>query len=296
MAKMTFETAMKQLEQIVQDLETGDMPLEKAIKKFEEGIKISKYCSEKLNESERRITLLMQDPDGKNHPIQGIVQIGRDRLNHVHLKDPMISRLHATAWVDGEKVFLQDEGSSNGTFVNGMPVGQPIALQVGDKAQMGHTTLILVDTRAGWIHESPPPLPIEPAPPPPPETRSIGFPLAMIVLAGLTVLACAIITAVVLRFSQNLRAAPASSAAISTALPARGDNPVPHRFTPVETKTATLFSTRSSGRPGICLVAPLEAPPGAPGGKAPGERAVHSMCPTPDWEPTTLKTGTISMD
>jgi exodeoxyribonuclease VII small subunit len=65
MAKMTFETAMKQLEQIVQDLETGDMPLEKAIKKFEEGIKISKYCSEKLNESERRITLLMQDPDGK---------------------------------------------------------------------------------------------------------------------------------------------------------------------------------------------------------------------------------------
>ena len=65
MAKITFETAMKQLEQIVQDLETGDMPLEKAIKKFEEGIKISKYCSEKLDESERRITLLMQDPDGK---------------------------------------------------------------------------------------------------------------------------------------------------------------------------------------------------------------------------------------
>jgi exodeoxyribonuclease VII small subunit len=65
MAKKTFEMAMKQLEQIVQDLETGDMPLEKAIKKFEEGIKISKYCSEKLDESERRITLLMRDSDGK---------------------------------------------------------------------------------------------------------------------------------------------------------------------------------------------------------------------------------------
>ena len=61
MAKKTFEMAMKQLEQIVQDLETGDMPLEKAIKKFEEGVKISKYCSEKLDESEKRITLLMQD-------------------------------------------------------------------------------------------------------------------------------------------------------------------------------------------------------------------------------------------
>ncbi len=64
MAKKTFEMAMKQLEQIVQDLETGDMPLEKAIKKFEEGIKISKYCSEKLDESEKRITLLMRDSSG----------------------------------------------------------------------------------------------------------------------------------------------------------------------------------------------------------------------------------------
>ena len=66
MAKKTFEMAMKQLEQIVQDLESGDMPLEKAIKKFEEGIKVSKYCSEKLDESEKRITLLMRDSDGKN--------------------------------------------------------------------------------------------------------------------------------------------------------------------------------------------------------------------------------------
>ncbi len=57
---------MKQLEQIVQDLEAGDMPLEKAIKKFEEGIKVSKYCSEKLDESEKRITLLMRDSDGNN--------------------------------------------------------------------------------------------------------------------------------------------------------------------------------------------------------------------------------------
>ena len=65
MAKKTFETAMKQLEKIVQDLETDDMPLEKAIKTFEEGIKISKYCSEKLDESEKRITLLMQDSGGK---------------------------------------------------------------------------------------------------------------------------------------------------------------------------------------------------------------------------------------
>ena len=64
MAKKSFELAMKQLEQIVQDLESADMPLEKAIKKFEEGIQLSKYCTEKLDESEKRITILMQDAAG----------------------------------------------------------------------------------------------------------------------------------------------------------------------------------------------------------------------------------------
>ncbi len=65
MAKKTFELAMKQLEQIVQDLESGDMPLEKAIKTFEDGIQLSKFCSEKLDETEKRITILMQRSDGK---------------------------------------------------------------------------------------------------------------------------------------------------------------------------------------------------------------------------------------
>ena len=64
MAKKTFEQAMKQLEQIVQDLESGDMPLEKAIKTFEEGIALSKFCSKKLDETEKRITILMQDAEG----------------------------------------------------------------------------------------------------------------------------------------------------------------------------------------------------------------------------------------
>ena len=54
-----------QLEKIVQDLESGDMPLEKAIKKFEEGIQLSKYCTQKLDETEQKITILMQDSSGK---------------------------------------------------------------------------------------------------------------------------------------------------------------------------------------------------------------------------------------
>ena len=64
MAKQTFEKAMEKLELIVQRLESGDQPLEEAVKKFEEGVKLSKFCSEKLDETEKRITLLLKDNRG----------------------------------------------------------------------------------------------------------------------------------------------------------------------------------------------------------------------------------------
>lgn len=64
MPKQTFEQSMKKLEQIVQELESRDLPLEDAMKKFEEGIKLSSLCSEKLDETEKKITLLLQDQKG----------------------------------------------------------------------------------------------------------------------------------------------------------------------------------------------------------------------------------------
>jgi len=64
MAKQTFEKAMKKLELIVQQLESGDQPLEETVKKFEEGVKLSKFCSEKLDETEKRITILLKDQNG----------------------------------------------------------------------------------------------------------------------------------------------------------------------------------------------------------------------------------------
>ena len=64
MPKTTFEQSMKKLEQIVQKLESGDLPLEEAMQKFEEGIKLSRLCSKKLDETENKITLLLQDQKG----------------------------------------------------------------------------------------------------------------------------------------------------------------------------------------------------------------------------------------
>lgn len=61
MQNISFEKAMKKLEEIVQSLEGEEMPLESALKKFEEGIEISRFCSKKLEETERKITILLAD-------------------------------------------------------------------------------------------------------------------------------------------------------------------------------------------------------------------------------------------
>jgi exodeoxyribonuclease VII small subunit len=60
---MTFEEAMKALEKIVSELESGDLALEQALKKFEEGVKLSKFCSSKLDETEKKVTLLLKDQE-----------------------------------------------------------------------------------------------------------------------------------------------------------------------------------------------------------------------------------------
>ena len=65
MSNQTFEKAMNKLEKIVQELESTDLPLEKAIKKFEEGVQLSKFCSEKLDETEKRITILLKDQNDR---------------------------------------------------------------------------------------------------------------------------------------------------------------------------------------------------------------------------------------
>ena len=64
MAQKTFEQSMKQLEKIVQELEDGDLPLEKALKKFEEGMKLTKLCSEKLDATEKKVSILLKNADG----------------------------------------------------------------------------------------------------------------------------------------------------------------------------------------------------------------------------------------
>ena len=63
MAKQTFENAMKRLEAIVQEIESGDLTLDEALKKFQEGVKLSKFCSNKLDETEKKVSILLKDEE-----------------------------------------------------------------------------------------------------------------------------------------------------------------------------------------------------------------------------------------
>ncbi len=63
-----FEAALQQLEEIVQRLEKGELPLEESLKLYEEGIRLSRLCHAKLEEAEGRIEMLMKDAHGELVP------------------------------------------------------------------------------------------------------------------------------------------------------------------------------------------------------------------------------------
>ena len=60
----SFEDAMKRLEEIVQMLENGNLPLEESIRVFEEGMKLIRFCTHKLEEAEKKVTILIQESGG----------------------------------------------------------------------------------------------------------------------------------------------------------------------------------------------------------------------------------------
>ena len=62
--KTRFEDALKRLEGVVERLEEGEIPLEEALRLFEEGVKLSRLCHQKLDEAEKRIELLTRDGEG----------------------------------------------------------------------------------------------------------------------------------------------------------------------------------------------------------------------------------------
>ena len=61
----SFETQLAALERVVRELERGDLPLEESLKLFEEGVRLSRECQERLGQAERRIEVLLRDDEGR---------------------------------------------------------------------------------------------------------------------------------------------------------------------------------------------------------------------------------------
>jgi exodeoxyribonuclease VII small subunit len=59
-----FETALKSLEEIVGQLEAGDLTLDRSLELFEEGIRVSRFCSAQLDGAERKVEMLIKSAEG----------------------------------------------------------------------------------------------------------------------------------------------------------------------------------------------------------------------------------------
>lgn len=65
MPEIKFEEALKTLEKIVEELEKGDLTLDEALKKYQEGIELSRQCSQRLDSAKKKIDVLMKNKKGE---------------------------------------------------------------------------------------------------------------------------------------------------------------------------------------------------------------------------------------
>ena len=63
---INLEKSLADLEDLVEELETGDLPLEKAMKKFEEGIKLTRSCQKALKDAEQKVEILLKSAGGES--------------------------------------------------------------------------------------------------------------------------------------------------------------------------------------------------------------------------------------
>jgi exodeoxyribonuclease VII small subunit len=63
--EQNFEQALAELEEVVEQLESGALPLDDSLAAFEKGVGLVKFCNQKLNEVEKKVELLLKDKDGR---------------------------------------------------------------------------------------------------------------------------------------------------------------------------------------------------------------------------------------
>lgn len=67
-AEKSFESSLDELEQIVRQLEAGDLPLDRSLELFEHGVRLSRECQKRLDDAERKVEILLRGNDGAHRP------------------------------------------------------------------------------------------------------------------------------------------------------------------------------------------------------------------------------------
>lgn len=80
---------------------------------------------------------------GRRFPLQAMNSLGRDPGNDVVIQDDFCSARHALVSFDGSQWWVEDAGSTNGTFVNGVRAERPLPLHFGDEVEVGRVRLRL---------------------------------------------------------------------------------------------------------------------------------------------------------
>ncbi|MBA2489224.1 MAG: FHA domain-containing protein [Candidatus Limnocylindrales bacterium] len=84
---------------------------------------------------------------GASIPLDAITSLGRDVNNSITVDDGFVSAEHARLTFRGRAWYLEDRGSTNGTFVNGQPVQGVVPVGYGDELQLGQVRLRLERTQ-----------------------------------------------------------------------------------------------------------------------------------------------------
>mgnify|MGYP000307965717 CR=1 FL=1 len=80
---------------------------------------------------------------GEEVSLHGIIRIGRSQENTIVVDDEKVSWFHATIWEDVQKFYIRDEGSTNGTSVNGQYITDPTMLPAGARIRIGNTSFVM---------------------------------------------------------------------------------------------------------------------------------------------------------
>lgn len=92
------------------------------------------------------LVLLSNGRVSHSFPLKGEIKLGRDKKNGVVVSDQKVSRLHASLNKIDNSYILQDEGSANGTYLNGVAIKQPTRLKDKDRISIGDTDFIFTNS------------------------------------------------------------------------------------------------------------------------------------------------------